>query len=55
MTSASCSMDPDSRKSDIIGRRSNRMFSLESKVDMQNIRSGDLSDTEWEQLIESAG
>ena len=33
----------------------NRMFSLESKVDMQNIRSGDLSDTEWEQLIESAG
>jgi len=33
----------------------NRLFSLESKVDAQNIRSGDLSDSEWERLIESAG
>jgi len=33
----------------------NRMFSLESKVDAQNIRSGNLSDSEWERLIESAG
>lgn len=33
----------------------NRMFSLESKIDAQNIRSGELSDSDWERLIESAG
>ena len=33
----------------------NRMFSLESKVDAQKLRTGQLNDQEWEQLIESAG
>ena len=33
----------------------NRMFSLESNVDAQNLRNGTLSDAEWEKLIESAG
>lgn len=33
----------------------NRMFSLESNVDAQNLRNGTLSDEEWEKLIESAG
>jgi len=33
----------------------NRLFSLESKVDSQHIRTGNLSDLEWEKLIESAG
>lgn len=33
----------------------NRMFSLESKVDAQHLRTGSLSDQEWEKLIESAG
>ncbi len=33
----------------------NRMFSLESSVDAQNLRTGQLSDEEWEKLIESAG
>ncbi len=33
----------------------NRLFSLESKVDSQHIRTGNLNDTEWEKLIESAG
>jgi len=33
----------------------NRLFSLESKVDAQHIRTGNLSDSEWEKLIESAG
>ena len=33
----------------------NRMFSLESKVDAQNLRTGQLSEADWEQLIESAG
>lgn len=33
----------------------NRMFSLDSKVDSQHIRTGDLSDSDWEKLIESAG
>lgn len=33
----------------------NRMFSLESKIDAQSIRSGELSDSDWERLIESAG
>lgn len=32
----------------------NRLFSLESKVDSQHIRTGNLSDSEWEKLIESA-
>lgn len=33
----------------------NRLFSLESRVDSQHIRTGQLSDAEWESLIESAG
>lgn len=33
----------------------NRLFSLESRVDSQHIRTGDLSDQEWEDLIEGAG
>jgi replicative DNA helicase len=33
----------------------NRLFSMESKVDSQHLRTGNLSDTEWEKLIESAG
>lgn len=33
----------------------NRMFSLESRVDAQNLRTGQLNDEEWEKLIESAG
>lgn len=33
----------------------NRLFSLESRVDSQHIRTGQLSDSEWENLIESAG
>ncbi len=32
----------------------NRILSLESKVDAQNLRTGNLDDTEWERLIESA-
>lgn len=33
----------------------NRMFSLESNVDAQKLRTGQLEDMEWERLIESAG
>ena len=33
----------------------NRMFSLESHVDAQLLRTGNLSDTDWEKLIEGAG
>ena len=33
----------------------NRLFSLESKVDSQHLRTGNLTDAEWEKLIESAG
>lgn len=33
----------------------NRLFAMESKVDSQHLRTGDLSDSEWEKLIESAG
>lgn len=33
----------------------NRLFSMESKVDSQHLRTGNLSDEEWEKLIESAG
>ncbi len=33
----------------------NRLLSLESKVDSQHIRTGNLDDSEWEMLIESAG
>ncbi len=32
----------------------NRMFSLESKVDAQDLRTGQLSDSDWEKLVESA-
>jgi len=32
----------------------NRMFSLESGIDAQSIRTGNLKDAEWSQLIESA-
>ena len=33
----------------------NRLFSLESKVDSQSIRTGNLSDDDWAKLIEGAG
>mgnify|MGYP002511329883 CR=1 FL=1 len=33
----------------------NRLFSLESHVDAQVLRTGNLKDTEWEKLIEGAG
>lgn len=33
----------------------NRLFSLESKVDAQKLRTGNLSDGDWEKLIETAG
>ncbi|MDE6906158.1 MAG: replicative DNA helicase [Lachnospiraceae bacterium] len=33
----------------------NRLFSLESRVDAQILRSGNLADTDWEKLIEGAG
>lgn len=32
----------------------NRLFSMESKVSSQNIRTGNLSDKEWEMLVEGA-
>ena len=33
----------------------NRLFSLESRVDAQKLRTGNLSDADWEKLIEGAG
>lgn len=33
----------------------NRLFSMESRVDSQKLRTGNLSDMDWEKLIESAG
>lgn len=33
----------------------NRLFAMESKIDAQNIRNGNLSDADWEKLIEGAG
>ncbi len=33
----------------------NRLFSLESRVDAQTLRNGNLSDCDWEKLIEGAG
>ncbi|MEF9998527.1 MAG: replicative DNA helicase [Lachnospiraceae bacterium] len=33
----------------------NRLFSLESQVDSQSIRTGNLKDTDWDKLIEGAG
>ena len=33
----------------------NRLFALESRVDAQVLRSGNLNDTDWEKLIEGAG
>ena len=33
----------------------NRLFSLESKVDAQALRTGSLSDADWEKLVEGAG
>lgn len=33
----------------------NRLFSLESRVDAQVLRSGNLNDSDWEKLIEGAG
>lgn len=33
----------------------NRLFSLESRVDAQQLRTGDLKDSDWEKLVESAG
>ena len=32
----------------------NRLFSLESRVDAQKLRTGSLQDSEWEQLVEGA-
>ena len=32
----------------------NRMLAMNSKVDSQNIRSGDLKDEDWAKLMESA-
>ena len=32
----------------------NRLFSMEAKVDSQHLRTGNLSEAEWEKLIESA-
>lgn len=33
----------------------NRLFAMESRVDSQKLRTGNLSDMDWEKLIESAG
>lgn len=33
----------------------NRLFSMQSRVDSQHIRTGNLTDREWEDLIEGAG
>lgn len=33
----------------------NRLFAMESRVDSQHLRTGQLNDKEWEKLIESAG
>ena len=33
----------------------NRLFSLESQVDAQALRTGNMKDSDWEKLIESAG
>lgn len=33
----------------------NRLFSLESQVDAQSLRTGNLKDSDWEKLIEGAG
>lgn len=33
----------------------NRLFALESQVDSQSLRTGNLKDEDWEKLIESAG
>ena len=33
----------------------NRLFAMDSRVDSQHLRTGNLSDVEWEKLIESAG
>lgn len=33
----------------------NRLFSLEAKVDAQALRTGNLSDADWEKLVEGAG
>lgn len=32
-----------------------RLFSMESRVDSQKLRNGSLTDTDWEQLVESVG
>ena len=33
----------------------NRLFAMEARIDAQNIRNGNLSDSDWEKLIEGAG
>ena len=33
----------------------NRLFSLESRVDAQSLRTGNMKDSDWEKLIEGAG
>ncbi len=37
------------------GQLVNRLFALESKVDAQALRTGNLTDTDWEKLVEGAG
>ena len=32
----------------------NRLLSMEAKIDAQNIRSGDLTDEEWERLVDAS-
>ena len=36
------------------GQLVNRMLAMESQIDAQNLRSGDLSDRDWEALMESS-
>ena len=33
----------------------NRLFAMESRVDSQALRTGNLSDTDWDKLVESVG
>ncbi len=37
------------------GQLMNRLFSLESRVDAQKIRTGKLSDSDWSKLVEASG
>ena len=33
----------------------NRLFAMESRVDAQTLRNGNLTDSDWEKLVESVG